>query len=206
MSARGIELREHPIRLDSQKLIAGVCFESDHCGDDLRCYFRYYSKQCRQVSSIVSIPVNTHTELLRVARSICARCTHEDIRKELELRYPCETGIQLNNTLDLAVRLLLMLDVGIFDNAYTGRDDITWTGGTIDDFMNTIPVFEGRPQLPFHDVKLDTQFNARSLERIAGFEVQLTTNLADHLLLREEMKVVTIFHHAAFLEYHLRRR
>ncbi|RYP10746.1 hypothetical protein DL765_008014 [Monosporascus sp. GIB2] len=47
--------------------------------------------------------------------------------------------------------------------------------------------------------KFGIVFNARNLERIAGFKVKLTTNLADHLLLRAEVKTVTVFHHATFL-------
>ncbi|KAI0167562.1 hypothetical protein BJ166DRAFT_237712 [Pestalotiopsis sp. NC0098] len=40
-----------------------------------------------------------------------------------------------------------------------------------------------------------------NIERFAGFEVRLTTNLKDHLLVREDTKTVTIFHHAAFLQH-----
>ncbi|KAL5333741.1 hypothetical protein BJX70DRAFT_403294 [Aspergillus crustosus] len=38
--------------------------------------------------------------------------------------------------------------------------------------------------------------------RVAGFKVELTTNLSDHLRLRDADKTISIFHHASFLMGH----
>jgi len=51
-------------------------------------------------------------------------------------------------------------------------------------------------------VKLEKFFNARNLERIAGIKFRWTSNLADHLRMRDEGTVVEIFHYASFLRLH----
>ncbi|KAF2178669.1 hypothetical protein K469DRAFT_731671 [Zopfia rhizophila CBS 207.26] len=44
-------------------------------------------------------------------------------------------------------------------------------------------------------------FTASNLERIAGIQIKLTDNLADHLrMIDKEDKFVAIFHHASFLK------
>lgn len=42
-------------------------------------------------------------------------------------------------------------------------------------------------------------FNVCNIVRIAGFKVELTTNLADHLLLRDADRTLTIFLHVSYL-------
>ncbi|KAI0020053.1 hypothetical protein F4780DRAFT_770993 [Xylariomycetidae sp. FL0641] len=96
-----------------------------------------------------------------------------------------------------------MLDEGDFQHAYTGRPMLLWKEGTIDDFIRATPTLSSAAFTQYAaDEKLGTFFNARNIERIAGIKVKLTTNLLDHLLLREELKTVTIFHHASFLKHH----
>jgi hypothetical protein len=51
-------------------------------------------------------------------------------------------------------------------------------------------------------VKLSKIFNACNLQRISGIRVAWTSNLADHLSMRDDDTRVVIFHHATFLEYH----
>ncbi|KAI1124505.1 hypothetical protein F5Y10DRAFT_280122 [Nemania abortiva] len=95
-----------------------------------------------------------------------------------------------------------MMDVGVFDNAYTGRGDVTWTTGTLADFLKRICLFDARPVVPCLGVKLESSFHVYNIEHIAGLKVQLTTNLYDHLLLREDIRTVFVFHYAAFLKSH----
>ncbi|KAI0874169.1 hypothetical protein GGS24DRAFT_490192 [Hypoxylon argillaceum] len=95
-----------------------------------------------------------------------------------------------------------MMDIGVFDNAYTGRGNVTWTTGTLADFLKRMGLFDARPVIPCLGVKLEASFHVYNIEHIAGLKVQLTTNLHDHLLLREDIRTVFIFHHAAFLQSH----
>jgi hypothetical protein len=52
------------------------------------------------------------------------------------------------------------------------------------------------------NVKLEKIFNARNLERIAGIEIRWTSNLVDHLRMRNDDTAVEIFHYASFLMFH----
>jgi hypothetical protein len=51
-------------------------------------------------------------------------------------------------------------------------------------------------------VKLEKIFNARNLEHIAGIKVRWTSNLADHLRMRDDDTAVELFHYASFLRFH----
>ena len=49
-------------------------------------------------------------------------------------------------------------------------------------------------------IKFETSFNIRHIVGIAGFKVELTSNLSDHLRFRDSDRTVKIFHHASSLE------
>ncbi|KAF2805400.1 uncharacterized protein BDZ99DRAFT_490508 [Mytilinidion resinicola] len=91
-----------------------------------------------------------------------------------------------------------MLDVGDFRNAFSGRRRLLWTDGTLTEFVHSI--FRPESILTNEGIKLDALFTARNLDRIAGFKVELTTNLADHLSFRDSDSTVMVFHHASFLK------
>ncbi|KAL9629110.1 MAG: hypothetical protein Q9164_007017, partial [Protoblastenia rupestris] len=61
--------------------------------------------------------------------------------------------------------------------------------------------FQPKSQLS-DTVKLPKGFNAPNLERIAGIRVAWTSNLADHLLLKDDDTKVMVYHHGTFLELH----
>ncbi|KAI1323694.1 hypothetical protein F5Y16DRAFT_412452 [Xylariaceae sp. FL0255] len=81
-----------------------------------------------------------------------------------------------------------MIDVGTFHNVYTGREPITWTNGTLADFLKTQALFDALPSIPCDNIKLETNFHACNIELIGGITVYLTTNLSDHLLLYEDSR------------------
>lgn len=103
-----------------------------------------------------------------------------------------------NSSINLTVRLTLMLDVGELRHAFSGRRPLIWTDGSLQDFVRDI--FSDKISLGHDGVRLGTIFTARNLDRVAGFRVELTTNLADHLRLRYDDRTVSIFHHASFLQ------
>lgn len=110
----------------------------------------------------------------------------------------------IEDSVNLAVRLLLMMPTGVFltpgrSITVSGDTKLTWKEGTIIDLVGT----EISPQTMMGDnVKLEKMFNARNLERIAGIEIRWTSNLADHLRMRDEDSAVEIFHYASFLRFH----
>lgn len=205
MTMETLSLRENILPQHAQALISQEIFGTAEFST-LRPYFRYYSQQCKSMSTMATMhgqqfPLTNHAELLDLIRKIRLRVSHAEIKEKLISDHPATTENLIHNAIDLVPRLLLMVDVGRFEYAYTGRDTLTWTSGTIQDLIGTMDLFNGRPELPCDGLKLENSFNVVNIERFAGFDVHLTTNLKDHLLLREDAKIVTVFHHAAFLQH-----
>ncbi len=169
-------------------------------------YFHYYSEQCLAVYHAFSgrIPLATHQDVVDIVQQMLQGLPRESLRQNLISKYPNLSAEKpshlevLDGSIDLAVRLLLMLDVGQFPRTHTGRKPLRWTDGSLFSFLEE--TFGPQKILSHEGVKLDSQFTARNLDLIAGLRVELTTNLADHLLLHEEDKKVLIFHHASFLK------
>ncbi|KAI4594820.1 hypothetical protein KJ359_007623 [Pestalotiopsis sp. 9143b] len=205
MTMETVTLRENALPKHVQALISQEIFGTAEV-DSLRPYFRYYSQQCKSMSAMATMhgqkfPLANHAELLDLVQKIRSGVPHADIKAELVAANPASVENLIHNSIDLALRLLLMVDIGRFDYAFTGRDTITWTSGTIRDLIGTIDFFSGRPGLPSEGLKLENSFNIVNIERFAGFDVCLTTNLKDHLLVREDIKSVSIFHYASFLQH-----
>jgi hypothetical protein len=72
------------------------------------------------------------------------------------------------------------------------------------DPASTAPV-STPPACTHHHIKLEKQFNALNLQRIAGIRISWTDNLADHLRMMDGDKTVAVFYHASFLEYQKHR-
>ena len=81
----------------------------------------------------------------------------------------------------------------------SGETKLDWKDGTIKDLVNSEIVCQSDMN---EGVKLEKIFNARNPERIAGIKIRWTSNLADHLRMREEDTAVEIFHYASFLRFH----
>ncbi|KAJ6091903.1 hypothetical protein N7467_003872 [Penicillium canescens] len=93
-----------------------------------------------------------------------------------------------------------MLDVGEFENAYSGRRRLLWARGFLQDFLRE--TLSEAVSLENDGIKLDGAFKVCNMVRIAGFRVEPTSNLCDHLRLRDVNKTVEVFHHASFLMAH----
>ncbi|KAL2833321.1 hypothetical protein BDW59DRAFT_180084 [Aspergillus cavernicola] len=169
----------------------------------LRPYFQYYTEQCRIVyqSHKTRLPLKTHSDIIEIATDILGGLTRYEVRDKLDGR--CNTSnAQIDDTLDacidLTIRLLFMLDVGEFPNYFSGRRKLVWSNGSLRDFMKE--VYPEKLPLNNDGIKLGRGFDVYNMVRIAGFNIELTTNLSDHLRLRDADKTVTIFHHASFLK------
>jgi hypothetical protein len=115
------------------------------------------------------------------------------------------TEVQLNDedemldaSIDLAVRLLLMLEVGRIRNCFSGYRELIWERGSLQEFV--ADSLKPRQTPSNERVKLEKTFVAKNLGRIAGIQIVWTDNLADHLRLLEHDTQVAIFQHASFLE------
>lgn len=168
-----------------------------------RSYFNYYTDQCRTACQICSGQLTSmqHQDVVDIARDLNNGLTRFDIKERREHLFAKEektaSDEAIESSIDLSVRLALMLDVGEMRNAFSGRKQLLWTSGSLADLVRD--TFQPQTALSHDGIKLGGVFTARNLERIAGLNVELTTNLADHLRFRDD-RTITIFHHASFLK------
>lgn len=165
-------------------------------------YFKYYVKQCELIAlhdggSHTSL--EEQKDITEIVALLRAHHTRDDIRGKI----PRLTSVSTSNgtqdySIDLAARLLLMIEVGNLPWAYSGFRQLEWDKGSLGDFITQY--FEENPVLGHDNIKLEKVFNARTLGTIAGMEIIWTSNLADHLRLMKDDKAVAVFHHASFLK------
>jgi len=170
-------------------------------------YFCYYKKLVES-STAYSI-TKTHRDIANIVGLLkrldaTQNSTKAALRKRLPDGELEDSEEILENSVSLAVRLLLMVSTGGFlttgrSITVSGETKLNWKDGTIKDLLDTQM---GAEAFMREDIKLEKIFNARNLERIAGIEVRWTSNLADHLRMRDDDTAVEIFHHASFLRFH----
>ena len=113
--------------------------------------------------------------------------------------------VSINNALDLAIRLWLMLYVGC-DSAvlYPGRSRLVWgKSETLNDFVQKCfpaRVLDTRPKNEEGPLLVPAGMNIHSLKRVGGFDIVWTDHLADHLLLNDDLGTISLFHHASLLQ------
>lgn len=206
--------REFPLSLESKKAILKAFFPCAAFTKDIQnnprfgeTYFQYYQKtveSCRAHTTTVSHEKITELVTLLKTPGTTRKSAELKIRKQLPEEEFEDSDDIVEDSINLAAQLLLMMPTGVLHTlgrsvAISGETRLNWTSGGMSDLINT----EFYPQLVLKEsVKLEKIFNARNLERIAGIKIIWTSNLADHLRLRDDDKAVEIFHHASFLHFH----
>ena len=130
--------------------------------------------------------------------------SREGIKSSLRLSLTSSPTVNsdeiLSNTIDLAVRLWLMINIGDFQKILMPGRPISWSQGSLQNLITSI--FCEKNVLK-ERVKLEKLFNAHNLSRIAGIQIVWTSNLADHLRMQDDDTRVAVFHHVFFLENQL---
>lgn len=173
-------------------------------------YFCYYQKWVAKTRA--NSLTNSHLQITNLVTLLKdpkeTRSSIEDtLQKRLHGDELDDGDDIIEDSFNLAVRLLLMVPTRGFFTAgrsitLSGETKLNWDDGTINDLVNKNLVAQTSMKDP---VKLEKIFNAMNLEQIAGIDVRWTSNLADHLRMRDDDKAVEIFHHATFLRLHQNR-
>lgn len=106
---------------------------------------------------------------------------------------------QLDASISLAARLFLMISIGDFGHSISIGQPITWGEGSLQNVIDDT-FAPGTSRL--ESFRFSKIFTALNLERIAGIKICWTSNLADHLLMNDDEKTVTLFHCVTFLKLH----
>jgi len=171
-------------------------------GNGLDNYFRYYTEQSDLFSGYTW--AKTHQEILDISSLLQQDLKKDELRKRLRSKLQATSSnngnAMLDSSIDLAIRLLLMMKVGHLPNQFSAYKALSWDEGpSLREFVWAS--FKPRGVLNQQHVKLEKFFNAKDLERIAGIRIKWTHNFADHLrILDDDDTQVAIFHHVSFLE------
>ena len=170
-------------------------------------YFMYYTKQCSHALHNRGRHVlsRSHQDIIDIC-GLLRHSTKDEIKQRLRAgissgKMENEDDV-LENSINLAARLVSMMDVGVFQYMYSGRPELVWSAGTLSQFLTK---HFSQPQvLGDTNIKLEKCFTAFNLNRIAGIKIEWTDNLADHLRMVEGDQKVAVFQHASFLKWQRR--
>ncbi|KAF2183597.1 hypothetical protein K469DRAFT_784833 [Zopfia rhizophila CBS 207.26] len=171
----------------------------------LQAYFKYYTQQADLFmhDAAQHVLVRTHRDIVKISEILKQNPGQREVQnKTCAQVFPNKAigqGEALSASIHLAIRLLLMVDVGNIPSGFSGHRASQWEQGTLRQFLSTrfsySPIPQGR-------VRLERIFTARNIERFAGIELRWTNNLANHLRLSDsehDKLELHVFHHVSFL-------
>ncbi|KAH8734453.1 hypothetical protein BGZ61DRAFT_442574 [Ilyonectria robusta] len=171
---------------------------------DLQSFWIYYNKECARAlhNGGRYVALRSHRDVADCVRKLKSGMLRHDIKEELREKLTAfhdNEDEMLDNSIDLAASLLLMMSFCSFAYGFSGRSPLHWSDGSLESFVSEY--FDpGTAHQVKENVRMEKIFTARNLCRIAGLDIVWTDNLVDHLRLTDDDRRVHIFHHASFLE------
>jgi len=172
----------------------------------LDAYFRYYTQQADLFVHDTGhhVIVRTHQHVIEISEILKEDLDRREGRERVRLRN-CQTKVDdeakaIDASLDLVIRLVLMVEIGNIPNGFSGNTPMVWEHGKLSEFLAAH--FSLPKTMAIERVRLGKVFTARNLQRIAGIRITWTDNLVDHLKLfdsEEDELGVMIFPHASYL-------
>lgn len=203
------KLSSETILFNERKIIASHIFSIDlfsngnrHIAEGLDAYFNQWCMRLSQgCSREICDALDSYGHIL-AAISIFKKqkISTETFNVEFTALFPNASIEETEAFMTLGLRLLCMLKIGPAKGyVVMPGSDLGWTADpmcSVKEYINA----EFDTKSEGVDIKLPRIFNARNIERIAGIEISWTSNLIDHLKMRDDDTVVTIFYHASFLK------
>ena len=157
----------------------------------------WFEEQYELYRPLLVPQVKTVGDILQVVDFL--RKNGDDTRQRLLSKCDPLSGQHANIALTFAASLWFSISFDqIHDIVRPGRY-LEWHNAS--SLREAIRAFPPRPVLS-ENVKLPKTFTAANLEQIAGIKVQWTSNLADHLVLKDDDTKVMLYHQASFLNLH----
>lgn len=147
----------------------------------------YFTYQLQQADLFMHdagqhVLIRTHQQLIEIAEIIKGNLDRPLAKTQLKSKGYKHRAVDqeclLDTTLDLAVRLSLMIEIGAVPNGFSGHAPLQWTDGKLSAVL--AQHFAERSNNTQEHVLLQRGFTARNIERIAGIRLKWTNNLADH--------------------------
>lgn len=179
-------------------------------------YYNYYTKEIGRLRIGVaeaSCPINTlaaktHEDIVHIVDTLHSKKANprNDVTVELLEHFPGSNGLSIDRSVDLAVRLWLMLNVG--DEDLPAQDPqkvlIPWEDETSLEDLIARQFRESISTLGLRERRLDPNFTAANMVTLCGLQLRWADCLEDHLRLDRRDKALWIFPYKGFLSAHLR--
>ena len=175
-------------------------------------FFSRYSLLCRlAVNKDRKIEKLTHWHLIEV---ITLLKNHNSTRGDVVAMVMQDQAVAHSQSLartlvDLAAGLWLMLSISMYPGDISYDEQIIWRDYEKlrdDQYLNQALISKSFSHLYNSTdlVKLPQSFTAAHLEQIGGIQVIWTSNLADHLLLKDDDTKLMLFHQVSILQLHMK--
>lgn len=162
-------------------------------------FFDWYGEQCESVAT--EIGITSHREILDVIDLL--KSAYETrtsaVGKFRQSRTTLKSDEQIDGLVMLAARLWLMLLIGDFQQCSSPGQTLAWGKNRR---LFDVVAAEFTPNTLSDQIKLPAAFNAANVERIAGIRIIWTSNLAEHLVLKDDDTKLMLFHQISVLELH----
>jgi hypothetical protein len=191
-----------------QSLIANTIFNIDTAQEKYEILLRglgtyfydWYNQQCRQCSEQVSI--KSHAELIHVISSLqehgaTSKSVFQKLRQETDSSI---LDAKLKASIILAIRVSCGLSIGHISGYVPPGKVLPWSAPEDAEIRHYISSHFEPESLSDELVKLPRLFNVKNIADIAGIQICWSSNLADHLLMKDDESKVTLFHLATFLK------
>jgi hypothetical protein len=172
---------------------------------DWSAYFNFYNRECHAalVNEGQHLWARCHADVLQIAQLLVTESTKEAVKLMICQRLTPGRSLEaedrmLSGTINLATRLLAMVNAGPLPNEISSHQPITWDDGSFGKAVHTH--FDAYIDSDSEDVILGTDLTARNIDHDANIEIIWTDNLVDHLRLADDDRKLCIFHHASFLK------
>ncbi len=175
-------------------------------------YFVYYEAELEilkfglspLLSPSSNIAATTHDDIVFIVRTLSndKASTRPFFRNLIHQRWPDANDLALNRSIDLSIRLWLMLNVR--EGLLTPQTPtIQWDDrSTLRDFVvRQFPRAKWQPTA--RESRLDPYFTAANMVRICGLKLDWTDSLEDHLRLDRRVKTLRVFRYKFCLSAHL---
>ncbi|KAK7415744.1 hypothetical protein QQX98_005657 [Neonectria punicea] len=177
---------------------------------DLQSFWTYYNKECARAlhNGGRYVALRSHRDVADCIHKLKSGMLRDDIKEDLREKlttFHDNEDEMLDNSIDLAASLLLMMSFSSFAYGFSGRSHLNWTHGSLESFVSAYFDPGTAAHLAKENVKIEKIVTARNLCRIAGLDIVWTDNLVDHLRLTDDDRRVHVFHHASFLEVQRQR-
>ena len=180
----------------------------------LKTYFEYYREEMDLLYKGISkkswqatnLPIETHDDIFDIVKLLRNRDNRDILRPALRQRLPlrfCSSDEEaLNRSINLAIRLWLMINTQEpeFRSLRKGATSVQWDDAIeLSAFLRSL-FPNSRWDITPQSNRLEPQFTAVFMQRICGLKIEWTPSLHDHLRLDRQRKAVKIFPYKGHLQ------